>query len=221
MRAVSIGTASCAALMLAALAGCGGQGSNATSTASAVQSSNKSAQMAVSGTPQTAVSTGQSYTFTPSVSNASGSLTFSIQNPPSWASFDASIGKLSGTPPTGDAGTYAGIVISVSDGHTSASLPAFSITVAEAGTASGSADVSWTPPTSNTNGSTLTDLAGYNIYYGPSASSPTQKVQITNIGLTNSVIGGLTAGTWYFAVRASTSGGAESSLSTVASKTIT
>jgi hypothetical protein len=227
MRAVTIRTACCSALMLAALAGCGGGGSSSTSptslasgTAPAVQSSNKSTQLSVSGTPQASVSAGQAYSFTPSVSDASGTVTFSIQNAPRWASFNASTGQLSGTPQAGDAGTYADVLISVSDGNTTAALPAFTITVAEANSAGGSADISWTAPTTNTNGSTLTDLAGYDIYYGTSASSLTQKVQVTNVGLTNYVISGLTRGTWYFAVAAYTTAGAESSLSNVASTTI-
>ncbi len=221
MRAVSIRAAGCAALMLVALAGCGGQGSLlAPAGAPGVPSANKSAQLTVSGSPRTAVSSGQSYSFTPSVSNASGALTFSIHNAPPWASFDTATGELSGTPQAGDAGTYPDIVISVSNGQASATLPSFSITVAEAGSASGSADVSWTPPTTNTNGTTLTDLGGYYIYYGTSASSLTQKVQVTNIGLTSYEVGGLTAGTWYFAVAAYTTSGAQSSLSNVVSTTI-
>ncbi len=225
MRAVSIPTASCAALMMMALAGCGGGGSSATSTSSlasapAAQLSNKSTQLSVAGTPQGAVSSGQAYSFTPSVSHASGTVTFSIENPPRWASFNASTGQLSGTPQAGDAGTYADIVITASDGQSTATLPAFTITVAEANSSGTSADVSWMPPTTNTNGSTLTNLAGYYIFYGTSATSLTQKVQVTNIGLTNYVISGLTAGTWYFAVTAYTTSGAESGLSNVASTTI-
>ena len=229
MRAVSIQAACCSALMLVALAGCGGGGSSGASTSlaasasaptPAVQTSNKSTQLSVSGTPQATVSSGQAYSFTPAVSNASGTVTFSIQNAPRWASFNASTGQLSGTPQSGDAGSYGNIVISVSDGQSTATLPAFTITVAEANSGSGSADISWTPPTTNTNGSTLTDLAGYDIYYGTSASSLTQKVQVSNVGLTNYVISGLTSGTWYFAVAAYTTSGAQSSLSNVASKTI-
>lgn len=225
MRAVSIQAACCSALMLVALAGCGGGGSigaptSLAASAPAAQTSNKSTQLSVSGAPQATVSSGQAYSFTPAVSNASGTVTFSVQNAPRWASFNASTGQLSGTPQAGDAGTYADIVISVSNGQASATLPSFSITVAEAGSASGSADISWTPPTTNTNGTTLTDLGGYYIYYGTSASSLTQKVQVTNIGLTSYEVGGLTAGTWYFAVAAYTTSGAQSSLSNVVSTTI-
>ena len=147
-------------------------------------------------------------------------MTFSIRNAPSWAKFNSGTGTLSGTPQAANAGTYANIVISASDGQATVSLPTFSITVAQTGSATGSADISWTPPTTNTNGSTLTNLAGYDIYYGTSATSLTQKVQVTNTGLTDYVISGLTSGTWYFAVVAYTSSGVESTLSNIANKTI-
>ena len=232
MRAVSIRTACCAALMLGALAGCGGGGSTGTSGSTAfmptstsattpVQTSNKSTQLALSGAPRNSVTVGQAYSFTPAVSGTGDTVTFTIQNLPGWASFNASRGTLSGTPQAGSVGTYANIVISVSDGSTTVSLPAFSITVAAANAATGSADVSWTPPTTNTNGSTLTNLAGYNIYYGTSPNALTQSVQVTNAGLTDYVIGGLTSGTWYFSVTAYTTTGVESALSGIASKTIT
>ena len=88
-------------------------------------------------------------------------LTYSIQNRPSWATFNTSTGRLSGTPTAAHAGSYANIIISVSDGAASASLPAFTITVAQPST--GSATLSWTAPTQNTDGSSLTNLAGFRI----------------------------------------------------------
>jgi hypothetical protein len=83
------------------------------------------------------------------------------------------------------------------------------------------ADVSWTPPTTNTNGSALTDLAGYIIYYGTSNGKLNQTINVPSAGTTNYVVPGLTTGTWYFAVAAYTNTGLESTLSSVASKTIT
>jgi len=82
----------------------------------------------ISGSPTTSVTANSAYSFQPSASDADGnSLTFSIANRPSWATFNTSTGRLSGTPTT--AGTTSGIVISVSDGTNSASLPAFSLNV--------------------------------------------------------------------------------------------
>jgi len=84
----------------------------------------------ISGTPATQVQAGQDYSFTPTASAPGGtSLTFSVQNLPGWARFSAANGQLSGSPSNAQAGTYGGIVISVSDGRTSASLPAFAILV--------------------------------------------------------------------------------------------
>jgi len=85
---------------------------------------------------------------------------------------------------------------------------------------SGNATVSWDAPTSNTNGSALTDLYGYRIYYGSSEGEMTETVQITNVGIQTYVIENLKAGTWYFAVQALNIDGTESPLSDVVSKRI-
>ena len=173
----------------------------------------------ISGTPATSANAGTAYSFTPTALDPNGNaLTFSIQNPPSWALFNTQSGSLSGTPGSGDAGTYVNIIISVSDGTSTASLPAFSIIVTQV--ANGSATVSWSAPTQNTDGSALTNLAGFNIYYGTSATSLNQSVQIANPGLNAYALGNLAPGTWYFAVNAYTTAGAESAISSIASKTI-
>jgi hypothetical protein len=85
---------------------------------------------------------------------------------------------------------------------------------------SGTATLSWQAPTTNTDGAALTDLAGYRIYYGMNADGLTQTVQLTGLGLQTYVIDDLGSGTWYFAVKAVASTGAESALSDVVSKTI-
>jgi len=85
---------------------------------------------------------------------------------------------------------------------------------------SGTATVSWDAPTANTSGTALTDLAGYRIYYGMSASDLSHTVQIATVGIQTYVIDNLDPGTWYFAVAAVTSAGTESALSEVVSKTI-
>jgi hypothetical protein len=88
------------------------------------------------------------------------------------------------------------------------------------GSIDGNATLSWNAPTSNTNGTALTDLSGYRIYYGSSENAMTQTVQITNLGVQTYVIENLEPGIWYFAVRAVSSDDTESSLSDVVSKTI-
>jgi hypothetical protein len=173
----------------------------------------------ISGTPPTSVVAGNTYSFTPTARDAnSDALTFSIQNRPSWATFSTSTGRLSGTPTSSQLGTYSNVRITVSDGRASASLPAFSIAVTDV--AGGSATLSWTPPTQNTNGSTITNLAGYRIYYGTSSGALNRTVQIANPGVSSYVLENLSPATYYFAVRAYNSSGAESSNSNVASKVV-
>jgi len=90
----------------------------------------------ISGTPVTAVVSGSPYSFQPTATDADGdTLSFSISGKPAWASFSSTTGRLSGTPATSS--SYSNIVISVSDGQASASLPAFSIQVQAASSASG------------------------------------------------------------------------------------
>jgi hypothetical protein len=173
----------------------------------------------ISGSPTTSLNVGTAYSFTPSATDADtgDTLTFSIQNKPSWATFSTSNGKLSGTPAAGDAGTASNIIISVSDGKASASLAAFSITVTQVAT--GSANVSWTPPTQNTDGTALTNLAGYRIYYGTSSGNLNQSATLS-AGLTSYLVDNLSPGTWYFQVRSYTTAGTESDASNLASKAI-
>ncbi|WP_462182869.1 Ig-like domain-containing protein [Pseudoalteromonas maricaloris] len=84
----------------------------------------------ISGTPSQSVNEDQAYRFIPVASDVDkDALTFSIENQPSWASFDDTTGALTGTPTEGQDGNYAGIVISVTDGKTTTSLDAFNIIV--------------------------------------------------------------------------------------------
>ena len=173
----------------------------------------------ISGTPTTSINAGQAYNFLPSASDPNGTaLTFSISNKPAWATFDTGTGRLYGTPGSADVGTYTGIIIRVSDGTTTVALATFSITVTQVAT--GTATISWIPPTHNTDGSPLTDLAGYRIYYGTSQNNLVQMAEISNPGLTSYVVQNLSPATWYFTMRAFRSNGTESEPSNIASKTI-
>ena len=84
----------------------------------------------------------------------------------------------------------------------------------------GTTTVRWTAPTKNTDGSTLTDLAGYRIYYGRSATELVSTIQVPNAGMRSYVVENLAAGTYYFVVRAYTNGGAESPDSNTATKVV-
>ena len=173
----------------------------------------------ISGSPLTSVLVGAGYAFTPSATDPDGNpLTFAIQNKPSWASFDTSTGELSGTPGAGDVGGTSGIVISVEDGGNVASLPAFAIAVVQS--TNSTATLSWTPPTQNTDGTPLVNLAGYRIYYGTKSSALNTVIQISNAGIATHVVTNLTAATWYFSVKAYTAANTESSFSSTVNKTI-
>lgn len=83
-----------------------------------------------------------------------------------------------------------------------------------------SALLTWTPPTQNTDGTSLTNLAGYRIHYGTAAANLAQTVQLANASQTSFTIDSLADGTWFFGVRAYTSQGSESALSNIVSKVI-
>jgi len=173
----------------------------------------------ISGTPLTSVLQGTAYSFTPTGADADGNaLTFSVANLPGWATFNASTGRVSGTPSAAQVGTYSNITISVSDGSASASLAAFSVQVVA--TATGSATLSWTPPTQNTDGSPLNNLAGYKVYWGTSQGTYTNSVTVSTAGLSSYVVDQLTPATWYFSVTAVNAVGVESGFSNVASKQV-
>jgi hypothetical protein len=87
------------------------------------------------------------------------------------------------------------------------------------GTTTGSASLSWTAPTTNSDGSPLADLSGYHIHYGSSADLLTSQIDVDS-STTSYMVNNLIAGTWYFAVTAVNSIGLESDLSNTASKTI-
>ena len=85
----------------------------------------------ISGTPVTTVAEDSPYSFNPTANDIDNgdTLSFSIDNQPSWTSFDSNTGALTGTPDNSHVGNYAGIVISVSDGIETVALDAFAIAV--------------------------------------------------------------------------------------------
>jgi hypothetical protein len=78
---------------------------------------------------------------------------------------------------------------------------------------SSSVTLSWQPPTQNSNGSSITDLAGYVIHYGTASADYKQVAKVKNAGLTRFVLDNLAKGTYYFAITAYNSKGLESELS--------
>ncbi len=175
----------------------------------------------ISGAPPTSATVGSTYRFQPTASDSAGrTLSFSVSNKPSWATFSIATGLLSGTPTSSQTGTYSNIVVSASDGTSTSALPAFGILVSTATAATGSATVHWADPTQNTNGSTLMNLAGVHVYYGTSASAMTHEITVASTTQTSYTISGLTAGTWYFGATAYNASGVESTMSDIGSKAI-
>ena len=84
----------------------------------------------------------------------------------------------------------------------------------------GTATLSWNAPTTNADGTPLTDLAGYKVYYGTSSHTYSQNIDVGNV--TTYTVNNLTDGlTYYFAVTAYDTGSNESAYSNEVSKTIT
>lgn len=86
----------------------------------------------IAGAPTTSINQDAQYQFTPSADDADTDdvLTFSISNKPDWATFNSTDGSLTGIPSAADVGSFADIVISVTDSSdATASLAAFSINV--------------------------------------------------------------------------------------------
>jgi len=171
------------------------------------------------GQPQTAVVQDTAYDFTPTVIDPEGGrLIFSITNKPGWADFDITSGSLSGIPGQADLGTTYGILITVSDGTSEASLPSFDLAVDPV--AMGSVTLAWNPPAENIDGTPVNDLAGYKIYYGSSPGDYSSEIIVDNPGITRYLVDNLFPNNWYFAVTAYDLAGHESEATYEASTTI-
>ena len=207
--------------LLLAVAGCsgGGDGESTATTPAAQRPNGINQRPTISGNPPPAASVGNTYSFVPNASDPDGdSLTFSVQNLPSWASFDTATGELSGVASNGAEGEYGGIRISVTDGQLSSSTPDFSIRVTQS--ALGSVTLTWTPPTQNSDGSPLADLTAYKVYYGTSQGNYPNEIRIDNPGISSYVVDNLVPDTYYFVSTTMNSLGVESDYSNVATKVV-
>ena len=165
----------------------------------------------ISGIPASSVNVGSVYSFTPASTDedVGDSKTFGINKTPSWATFDTTMGKLSGTPAAADVGTTSGIVISVKDSKdASASLTAFDLTVVQpnraptiGGTPATSVDVgsaySFTPAAEDLDGDAKTfsitnkpSWASFSTSTGALTGTPTA----VDVGITSNIIISVTDG---------------------------
>lgn len=131
----------------------------------------------------------------------------------------------------GDLGSGSSLSVNLSEGlHTITALVTDSGGLVSQGSVSytvdgnatlGSASLTWSAPTENTDDSQLTDLAGFKIYYGESENTLDMIITIDSTTALSHVIDTLEAGkTYYFGVTAYNENGLESAMSTISSKLI-
>jgi hypothetical protein len=205
------------------LAGCGAGVNNTTNAASSAGQSAKSSSspIVLEGTPPGSVSVGSDYGFEPTVSSGSGTIVFGIEGQPAWTSFDAATGALAGSPAAADVGLSGEIIITAGNGTSTSSLRPFTVQVNPSTVvpSAGVATLIWVAPTENTDGTPLSNLAGYYVHYGNSESALTQTIDVGDAEAITYVVSGLSAGTYYFAVSAYNSLGLEGAWSNIDSKT--
>ncbi len=80
--------------------------------------------------------------------------------------------------------------------------------------------LSWTAPTTNTDGAAITGLAGYRVYVGTDPNDLSLRGGVSGFSSTTFAVIGLAPGTYYFAVTAYNLSGKESAKSNLGSKTI-
>ena len=116
----------------------------------------------------------------------------------------------SGTSTSGSSTTSGSTTTTGSAGSTPPSTPV-------AGT---SVTLGWVAPTENSNGTPITDLAGYKIHYGTASENYTKVVAVSNPSLSRYVLDSLESGTYFLAITAYNSKGIESTLSGEISATL-
>ena len=145
---------------------------------------------------------------TQSAASASDSSSVVADSPPSrGADPTTSVGR---TPNASTPAASTAVAVTPVASTPVASTPVASNPVA-ATTSPTNVTLSWSPSTENTNGSALTNLAGYIIYYGTSASAMTQTIDINTVGMQTYVVDNLSAGSWYFQIVEVNSAGEQSS----------
>ena len=120
---------------------------------------------------------------------------------------------------TTDAGTYYCVVTNPGSSATSSSA---ALSVVAAVVANGSAQITWSAPTTRADGSPLTagEIAGYELYHSADTADNLQKLTSLSPSELSVVVNDLTPGTHYFAVSTVDTDGLQSSLSTTFSITI-
>jgi len=212
--------------LLLAVCGCGGGGGGSDVAQSAAPSPAPAPAPApvnqaptISGTADGSVQVGAVFELQPAAADADGdALTFTAENLPPWASFDASNGRISGTPGSDDVGAYELITITVADASHSTVTSPFTITVN--GTGGVVATLRWEKPLARVDGSPLDDLAGYRIVYGREANDLDHSVFVEGPDQCTYEFDSLSSGIWYFAIIGVSASGLEGPPTTPAMKSI-
>ena len=100
------------------------------------------------------------------------------------------------------------IIVSATDADGKSSTDKLTVTRESTGTSS--ATLSWNPPVQRTDGTPLTDLAGYKIFYGRMSGIYDYQIDINNPTISTYLVENLVSGNWYFALAAYDSQGIES-----------
>jgi hypothetical protein len=135
-------------------------------------------------------------------------------------------GEASGTSAIKASGTATGMITGAPAGAGNSTSGATTGSAASAkGTGNvpavaASATLSWMPPATNSDGSALTNLAGYFIRYGTDSSNLDTVINVPTVGLTTFIIENLRPGTYYFSLTSYNSLGVESPQSGIVSETI-
>ena len=174
------------------LTGCGGNGGGSS----------------VAAAPPTSVADSSA----PTASSAPGSVPTQGAAPAQSASAGSGTATGSGSASSGGA-TQSGSATSGSSGSGTSGH--------SSGASDGNITLNWVPPTENTDGTALTNLAGYNIHYGKASHRYTRKIALSNAGIATYVVQDLTPGKYYFSLAAVNSDGTESPLSAEVTATVT
>jgi hypothetical protein len=127
----------------------------------------------------------------------------------------SSTGTSSSTPPQTVADTGSATTTAPATGGTTTPPGSGTTTPPTGGTTVSSSNLTfgWQAPTENSNGTPITNLAGYKIHYGTASQQYTQVVEVSNPSLSRYVMDSLPSGTYYFAITAYNAQGIESTLS--------
>lgn len=148
-------------------------------------------------------------TFEASTTSANGELSTSL----TWSSDRAQCvasGHESWSGPQPSSGTLQLPTITLSGTYT--------LTLTCSTPASLSAKLTWTNPTTNTDGTAYTNGAGTRIYYGRSESVLDQTTQTNSPTATTLTLEGLAPGPWFFGAKAYNTAGAEGAISNLVTK---